>query len=313
VARDYGRRRGRGRVVLGPRHPRDARGPVLVPRLNDFAIDAYQAKLTPVAEAVAVPFVAALGDTPLAFRLPSLLASVALVVLLVGFATRRWGRLAGTVAAALACFDYRSVYYAQTHRYVALTQLLVLAVVALLVPPTAAGAGDGRAAGPPDGAGAAGRGRRAGLAVGLAVVLAVVLAVLAIHGHLLAVLVFGPLALACARDDLVRAPRRFDRVAALGLVCAWGFAMLLVFRSVAIERFTVPPGVRGSLASTARAVLGLGPAVALLGLGARSRRGARRAPTRGSSRRPCSSPWRCTPWVACGWPCSRGTCSSCSP
>ncbi|MBL9087685.1 MAG: hypothetical protein JNM10_11150, partial [Planctomycetia bacterium] len=93
--------------------------------LNDFAIDAYQAKLTPVAEAVAVPFVAVLGDAPLAFRLPSLLASLALVALLVVIATRRWGRLAGVVAAALALFDYRSVYYAQTHRYVALTQLLV--------------------------------------------------------------------------------------------------------------------------------------------------------------------------------------------
>jgi hypothetical protein len=55
-------------------------------------------------------------------------------------------------------------------------------------------------------------------------------------------------------------------VLALGFACAWGIAMLVVFRSVAIERFTVPPGVRGSLASTVRAVAGLGPAVALLGL-----------------------------------------------
>ncbi|MBL9087680.1 MAG: hypothetical protein JNM10_11120, partial [Planctomycetia bacterium] len=102
-------------------------------------------------------------------------------------------------------------------------------------------------------------GRRAGLAV--------VLAVLAIHGHLLAVLVLGPLALACAREDLLRAPRRLDRVAALGLACVWGLGMLLVFRSVAIERFTVPPGLGGSVRSTLRAVGGLGVAVAVLGLG----------------------------------------------
>lgn len=207
--------------------------------LNDFAIDAYQAKLTPVAEAVAVPFVAVFGDSPWAFRLPSLLASVALVVLLVRAATRRWGRAAGLVAAVLALLDYRSVYYAQTHRYVALTQLLVYGVVALLL-----------ADGP-------GRARRAGAAAGLAI--------LAIHGHLLAVLVLGPLALACAREDLLRAPRRLDRAVALGLACAWGLAMLLVFRSVAIERFTIAPGLEGALASTTRALLGLGPAVALLG------------------------------------------------
>jgi|GEM_PF-2869560 len=207
--------------------------------LNDFAIDAYQAKLTPVAEAVAVPFVAALGDAPWAFRLPSLLTSVALIVLLVRAATRRWGRAAGCVAAILTVVDYRSVYYAQTHRYVALTQLLGYGVVALLL-----------ADGP-------GRARRAGVALGLAV--------LAIHGHLLAVLLLGPLALAFAREDLLRAPRRFDRVAVVGVACAWGLAMLLVFRAIAIERFSIPPGLEGSFASTARAFLGLGPAVAVLG------------------------------------------------
>lgn len=209
--------------------------------LNDFAIDAYQAKFTPVAELVAVPFVALLGDTPVAFRLPSLLASVALVVLLVRAAAARWGSPAGAVAALLTVLDYRALYYAQTHRYVAGTELVVAWLGLRLLDPRPTG-----------------RKARAGAVVALGL--------LAIHGHLLAVLAVGALLVGVARDDLAGPGRRLDRVVPLAALAAWGLGMLLLFRTVAIERFTAAPGLLGSVRSTLRALLGLGPATAVLGL-----------------------------------------------
>lgn len=223
-------------------------------RLNDFAIDGYQAKFTPVAEAVAVPFVAVLGDRALAFRLPSLLASVATALLASGFAARRWGTTAGLATAALFVLDPRSVYYAQTHRYVALEQLLVLGVFALL---------EARDDAKPS--------RRLALVSGLAL--------LAIHAHLLAVLALGPMCVAFARDDLAARPRRRARALVLLAACLWGLGMLLLFRRHAIDRFTEAPGLLSTLRSTLRAALGLSPAALLLSLAAAVRLVGARAPS----------------------------------
>ena len=107
--------------------------------LDDFRHDAYAAKFQPVAEAVAVPFLAILGDRPLAFRLPSLLAGAALLVLLLRHVLARHGRAAAAVLLALFLLDYRGVYYAQTHRYVALAQVLAFAAYLLVARPQRAG------------------------------------------------------------------------------------------------------------------------------------------------------------------------------
>lgn len=222
--------------------------------LNDFAIDGYQAKFTPVAEAVAVPFVAWLGDVALAFRLPSLLASVALAVLASGFAARRWGTTAGLSTAALFVLDPRSVYYAQTHRYVALEQLLVFGVFALLDAPD-----DAR------------RRRRLAVVAGLCL--------LAVHAHLLAVLALGPMLVAFARDDLAARPLRLARTLVLLVACLWGLGMLLWFQRHAIDRFTEAPGLLATLRSTLRAALGLSPVALLLGVAATARLARARTPS----------------------------------
>ncbi len=254
--------------------------------LNDFAIDAYQAKFTPVAEAVAVPFVAVLGDAPWAFRLPSLLASVALVVLLVRAATRRWGRAAGGVAAVLAVLDYRSVYYAQTHRYVALTQVLGYAVVALVLAEGRAREGGVR----PRGA------RRARLR--------------------------GPRdprappggAPVRAPDARVRPRGSPPRTSAASTgspssgSCARGGSRCCSCsgrsRSSGSRCRRDP---RGRSRRRRAPSSGSGRRWRSSAASAPSTRCGRRGPTTACSARRCWRAWPCTPWAACGSPCNRGT------
>lgn len=217
--------------------------------LNDFSVDAYQAKLTPVAELTAVPFVVALGDRPLSFRLPSLLASLGLGVLVVAAARRLAGRTAAVATLLFVALDYRGVSYAQTHRYVAVEQLLLFgAFLAAL---------------------RAGRTGRVGPAV-----VAAGCGLAAVHAHLLAVLVLAPTTaavfLAARPRDATTRRRPLAGTVALALVCAHGGAMLLLFRALGLERFfpaeSLGAGLARGAGTTARAVAGLGPAAVLLGL-----------------------------------------------
>lgn len=215
---------------------------------DDFAVDAYQAKFCPVAEAAAAPFVALLGDRPLAFRLPSLLASLALGALLVRFAARRFGAAAGWGTAACWVFDYRGVVYAQTHRYVALEQLLAF-VLFLAVD-------------------RADRRRGAGPAL---VVLGVGL--LLFHTHLLAVLTVGALGLASLVDAWKArgGPRRPpSSLAAFAYLLVHAALVLALFRVVGLQRFFASEGgleaVRRAAVSTVRAIAGQGVAAAPLGI-----------------------------------------------
>ncbi len=208
---------------------------------DDFAVDAYQAKFCPVAEACAVPFVAVFGDRPLSYRLPSLLASLALGALLVRFAARRFGTTAAFVTAGLWALDYRGVVYAQTHRYVALEQLL--AFVAFLAVDRAD------------------RTRRIGPAL-----VAFAVGLLLFHTHLLAVLTLGALGLGSlasawwGRGGPRRAPATLATHALLLIHVGFVFAL---FRAVGLARFF---DAGDGLESLKRAVLGTGRMIAGQGL-----------------------------------------------
>ncbi len=215
---------------------------------DDFAVDAYQAKFCPVAEAVAAPFVTALGDRPLAFRLPSLLASLALGALLVRFTARRFGATAAWATAAFWALDYRGVVYAQTHRYVALEQLLAFLLF------LAVDRAD----------------RRRGVGPAL-VVLGVGL--LLFHTHLLAVLTLGALGLASVIDAWTarRGPRRPPAsLASFAYLLVHTVLVLALFRAVGLPRFfTAESGLeawRRAALSTVRMVAGQGVVAAPLGI-----------------------------------------------
>jgi hypothetical protein len=216
--------------------------------LDDFAVDAYQAKFCPVAEAVAAPFVSLLGDRPLAFRLPSLFASLLLGALLVRFSARRLGPTAAWVTGALWALDYRGVVYAQTHRYVALEQLLAfLAFLAF---------------------DRADRTRRVGAAA-----LALGIGLLLFHTHLLAVLTLGALALGSLAWALARrsGPLRPQVVlvphALLFVHAALVFAL---FKVVGFTRFfeagSASDALRRAVIGTARMVAGQGVVAGAFGV-----------------------------------------------
>lgn len=216
--------------------------------LNDFTADGYQAKFTPVAEAVAAPFVRVLGDRPLAYRLPSLLASLATIALVAFALARRHGKAAVLVTGLLVLLDYRSLVYAETHRYVAVEQLLLVGAFLLALRAEAT--------------------RRAGPAV-----LAAVLGLLAFHAHFLALLVLAPLGAwillrALRRRGGVRRPA--PHVLPLVLLAVEAAVVLVLFRSHAskglFEETGLLEGGQRAFLSTARMVGGLGPFAAALGL-----------------------------------------------
>jgi hypothetical protein len=216
--------------------------------LNDFTADGYQAKFTPVAEAVAVPFVAVLGDRPLAYRLPALLANVATLGLLAAWLARRHGPWAVAGLAALSLLDYRSLVYAQTHRYVAVEQLLLVGAFLAAI--------------------RAERTRRLAPAL-----LFGVLCLLAFHAHFFALLVVVPMAVHLAVEAWRTrgGPRRFPaHLGVSALLAAEAAVVLWLFRQRASEGLFGPSSgvgesLRGAGTSTVRMVGGLGaPAVLLV-------------------------------------------------
>ncbi len=217
--------------------------------LDDFRHDAYAAKFQPVAEAVAVPFLAILGDRPLAFRLPSLLAGAALLVLLLRHVLARHGRAAAAVLLALFLLDYRGVYYAQTHRYVALAQVLAFAAYLLVA-----------------------RALRAGTAGAWCAVAAV--GVLLLHTHLMAAVALLPLfAAAVLRRRDARTGSAVLPSVVLGGLLAYAGAMLLWFRAVGLDVYGGPVDAGGgtllaSARTTGRMCLGMGPGIAVLAVAA---------------------------------------------
>lgn len=216
--------------------------------LDDFAVDAYQAKFCPVAELVAAPFVVVLGDRPLAFRLPSLVASLLLGALLIRFAARRFGTTAALVTAGLWALDYRGVLYAQTHRYVALEQLL--AFLAFLAVERAD------------------RTRRIGAAV-----IVFVVGLLLFHTHLLAVLTLGALALGSLSSGLRRragALRIPVSLAPHAVLLVHAALVLALFQVVGFTRFFEGGGAADALTrtffGTARMLAGQGLVAAPFGI-----------------------------------------------
>jgi hypothetical protein len=220
---------------------------------NDFQPDAFAARFQPVAEAVAVPFLRVLGDRPLAYRLPWLLASMALLVALVRHAAGRHGRTAAVVVGALYALDYRAVYYAQTHRYGIATQALAFALYLATA----------RAL------------RRETLAAwGVAFLLGLML----LHAHLMGVLVVLALAGAAGpakygwRAPQSRRGARGSGATFLLILLSYGFAVLLVMRAEAGSTLYRPQdasllaGVARSASSTVRTLFGLGLVAAPLAL-----------------------------------------------